>query len=381
MPKKVLFLDRDGTLIVEPPTDYQVDSLEKLAYLPKVFSELVRLKAAKDFHWVIITNQDGLGTETFPEDTFWPAHQKMMDAFEGEGITFDEVIIDRTYKHEGKPTRKPGTGLLTHYLEGDYDLANSYVVGDRPSDIQLAKNLGAKGLLIGKSTDTQDDDVDWAGLENTLLLKTDNWPAVVDAIMAHDQRGRKASVSRKTLETDIQVSLDLDGKGHSHLKTGIGFFDHMLEQIARHARIDLSVQVQGDLHIDEHHTIEDTALALGTAFKQALGSKRGIERYGAFTLVMDEAQARVGLDFSGRPWWVGKFEFTREKVGDFPTEMFGHFFKSFCDTSGCTLHIHIDGDNAHHMIEAGFKGFARAVRQAISRIPGDNTLPSTKGVL
>ncbi len=379
--QKVLFLDRDGTLIQEPPTDYQVDSLEKLSYLPGVFSQLVRLKAATDYRWVIITNQDGLGTERFPEETFRPAHEKMLEAFRGEGIEFDEVVIDRSFKHEGKSTRKPGTGLLTHYLSGDYDLAHSIVVGDRPSDIQLAKNLGAKGILLGKSTDTQDDDVDGSALEGTLLARTQHWRETVDVILAFDAGGRTARVQRSTKETHITIELNLDGQGRGQRTTGLGFFDHMLDQLAKHGQLDLGVEVAGDLHIDEHHTIEDTALALGAAFKQALGDKRGIERYGCFHLAMDEALAQVALDFGGRPWLVFEADWSRERVGNFPVEMVEHFFKSFCDTAGCNLNLKLTGQNAHHMIEAGFKGFARALRAAVSRIPGDDSLPSTKGVL
>ncbi|MEM9986060.1 MAG: bifunctional histidinol-phosphatase/imidazoleglycerol-phosphate dehydratase HisB [Bacteroidota bacterium] len=379
--KKALFLDRDGTLILEPPVDYQVDSLEKLSYYPGVFTQLAKLKSLTDFEWVMVTNQDGLGTESFPEDTFWPAHEKMLAAFAGEGIDFKEVIIDRTFKRENKPTRKPGTGLLTHYLQGDYDLANSIVVGDRPSDIQLAKNLGAKGIMLGKSTDLQDDDVDWTSLEGTLIGQVTTWEAVVDAILAFHSTDRSSEVIRQTKETNITISLNLDGSGQGERKTGIGFLDHMLDQLAKHGRIDLGVAVVGDLHIDEHHTIEDTGLALGQAFRRAMGDKRGIERYGCFNLVMDEARAEVALDFSGRPWLVFEADWSREKVGDFPTEMVSHFFKSFCDEAGCNLHLTLKGQNAHHMVEAAFKGFARAMRLALSRVPGDDSLPTTKGLL
>jgi len=378
--KKVLFLDRDGTLIHEPPEDYQVDSLAKLSYLPGVFTQLARLKAATDFEWVMVTNQDGLGTESFPEETFWPPQEKMAEALAGEGITFDEVIIDRTFKHEGKPTRKPGTALLTHYLKGDYDLARSIVVGDRPSDIQLAYNLGAKGILLGKSADTQDDGVDWKQLEGTLLARCESWAEVAEVILAQEKGGRQARVRRTTRETDVQVSLNLDGSGQTENRTGVGFFDHMLDQLGKHARIDLRVLVNGDLHIDPHHTIEDAALAIGEAFFQALGDKRGIERYGHALLPMDETLAQVAIDFSGRPWLVWEAEMHREKVGDFPVEMTSHFFKSFSDAARCNLNVRTTGENAHHMIEATFKGVARAIRQAISS-SGSDDLPSTKGVL
>lgn len=381
MPQKVLFLDRDGTLIQEPPEDFQVDSLSKLSYLPGVFTQLARLKSLTDFRWVMITNQDGLGTDSFPEETFWPAHERMMETLRGEGIEFDEVIIDRTFKHEGKPTRKPGTALLTHYLRGDYDLANSYVVGDRPSDVQLAYNLGAKGLLLGQSNDAQDSEVDWGPLSETLLARCNHWAQVVEAILQAEQQGRRSQIKRVTKETTVEIDLDLDGKGLGVRSTGLGFFDHMLDQLAKHGKLDLTVRVAGDLHIDEHHTIEDTALALGAAFHEALGDKRGIERYGCFNLAMDEALAQVALDFSGRPWLVFRADWGRERVGDFPTEMVEHFFKSFCDSAGANLHLTLHGDNAHHMIEAGFKGFARAIRAAVSRVPGDTSLPSTKGVL
>ncbi|MEO0897319.1 MAG: bifunctional histidinol-phosphatase/imidazoleglycerol-phosphate dehydratase HisB [Bacteroidota bacterium] len=377
MKKIVILLDRDGTLIKEPPVDYQVDSYEKLEFLPGVIRSLYILQQELDVEWAMITNQDGLGTEGFPEDSFWGPHNKMMNILENEGITFTEVFIDKTYKHENAPTRKPGTALLGKYLSGEYDLENSWVVGDRPSDIQLAKNLGGKGILIGKSIDTQDDDYDIA---DSLGLKTDNWEEITSFLLQKFQ-GRKSKISRSTQETEIEVKLDLDGSGEMAISTGIGFYDHMLEQVAKHAGIDLSIKVKGDLHIDEHHTIEDTALALGMAFKEALGEKRGIERYGFYNLVMDESIARVALDFSGRPYSVFKASFSREKVGGFPTEMLEHFYKSFSDSSGCTLRVEIEGVNAHHMIEASFKAFARAIKMAIQQIPGNNEIPSTKGVL
>ncbi|MEL7063458.1 MAG: bifunctional histidinol-phosphatase/imidazoleglycerol-phosphate dehydratase HisB [Bacteroidota bacterium] len=379
MKKRIIFLDRDGTLIKEPPEDYQVDSLEKLSLLPGVIRNLYELQQQMDVVWVMITNQDGLGTESFPEETFWPAHDKMMELFEQEGITFDEVIIDKTFAHEKKPTRKPETGLVTHYMTGDYDLENSWVVGDRWSDIKLAQNLGAKGILIGKSLDPQDER--GVTLQNVVQLQTDSWDEIATFLLSQKTDERVGKVHRKTYETDIHVQLSLDEKGTSSISTGVGFFDHMLEQVAKHAGITLNIQVEGDLHIDPHHTIEDTALALGQAFKQALGDKRGIQRYGFFLLPMDEALTQVALDFSGRPWLVWNGKIPREKVGAFPVEMTEHFFKSFCDTSGCTLNIQVEGTNAHHMIEATFKGFARAIKAAIVFMENRNEMPSTKGVL
>ena len=366
-------------MIKEPPEDYQVDSLEKLAYIPGVIREMVRITEGSDFVWVMITNQDGLGTKGFPEEGFWAAHNQMMALFEGEGIRFDEVIIDRTYKAEGKPTRKPGTGLLTHYMDGSYDLENSFVVGDRPSDIQLAKNLGAKGILIGRSVDDQDDEWDLAELKkDTLVLETESWREIADFLLT---AGRRASIHRKTKETDIKIDLDLDGSGATDNQTGIGFFDHMLDQLGKHSGIDLKVSAKGDLHIDPHHTIEDTGIALGEAFLQALGEKRGIHRYGCFNLPMDEALTEVAIDFSGRPWLVWAGEIKREKVGDFPVEMLEHFFKSFCDGAKCNLNVRMHGSNAHHMIEATFKGVAKAIKLAIKKEAGNNDLPTTKGML
>ncbi|RMG24798.1 MAG: bifunctional histidinol-phosphatase/imidazoleglycerol-phosphate dehydratase HisB [Bacteroidetes bacterium] len=381
MKPRLLILDRDGTLIVEPPEDFQVDSLQKLEFLPGVIRNLYRIVQQTPYHLVMITNQDGLGTDSFPEDDFWPVHNKMMKIFENEGITFSSVHIDRTFKHEGAPTRKPGTALLEAYLQGEYDLENSFVVGDRSGDIQLAKNLGAKGILIGQSQDTHDDDYDWEELADTLVLRAGSWDEIGRFLLDHSAQKRTAKVHRQTKETDIEVVLQLDGRGTYDNHTGIGFFDHMLDQLARHSLVDLRVRVKGDLHIDEHHTIEDTAIALGTAFRQALGDKRGIERYGCFQLPMDEALARVALDFSGRSWLVWKARFRREKVGDMPTEMVHHFFKSFCDAAACNLNVELSGENDHHQIEALFKGMARCIRQAVSRKAGDDRLPSTKGVL
>lgn len=372
--KKVLFIDRDGTIIVEPPVDFQVDSLEKLAFLPHVLSQLRKIGEETEYELVMVTNQDGLGTASFPEDTFWPAHQKMMDTLTGENIHFSQVCIDRSFEHDPLPTRKPGTGLLTAYMDGSYDLANSYVIGDRVTDIQLAVNLGAQAIFIGAeepSTLTPEQ-------KEALALTTLSWVEIYQFLRLPARTG---TIHRVTKETDIFVSVNLDGSGKSDLNTGLGFFDHMLDQLAKHGGLDLTVQVKGDLHIDEHHTIEDTALALGEAFLNALGDKRGISRYG-FLLPMDEAMAQVAIDFSGRPWLVWNADFKREKIGEMPTEMFMHFFKSFSDTSKCNLNIQCTGDNEHHKIEAIFKGWAKAIKMAVRRdIAALDNLPSTKGVL
>ena len=364
--KKVLFIDRDGTIIVEPIEDEQVDSLEKLEFLPGAISNLRKIAEQLDYELVMVTNQDGLGTDSFPEDTFWPAHNKMLKTLEGEGVVFDHIVIDRTFAHENAPTRKPGTALLTKYLEGDYDLANSYVFGDRVSDIQLADNLGAKAIFIAEEANER------------AALTTMSWDEIFEFLRLPD---RKAEVHRKTKETDIHISLNLDGTGQCNNQTGLGFFDHMLDQLGKHSGADLEVRVQGDLHIDEHHTIEDTALALGEAYGQAIGDKKGINRYG-FLLPMDEALAQVAIDFSGRPWLVWEADFKREKVGDMPTEMFMHFFKSFSDTSKCNLNVKVEGDNEHHKIEAIFKAFAKAIKMAVKRNRDElDRLPSTKGTL
>lgn len=369
--KKVLFIDRDGTIIIEPE-DYQIDSLEKLEFYPKAISALSKIANELDYELVMVSNQDGLGTDSFPEDTFHPAHNKMMKTLEGEGIVFKEVLIDRSFEHENAPTRKPRTGLLTHYINNSrYNLAESFVIGDRATDIQLAQNLGAKSIYI--SSEANDE----------ATLTTANWEEIYTFLKAQPKLDgeRRGKVHRKTHETDILVDVNLDGKGTPVLNTGIGFFDHMLHQIARHAKIDLRVEIDGDLHIDEHHSIEDAALALGEAFVIALGDKRGIERYGHFLLPMDETLAQVALDFSGRPWMVWDVDFKRERVGGMPTEMFFHFFKSFSDASKCNLNIKAEGDNDHHIIEGIFKSFAKAVRMAIYKDPTDNEIPSTKGVL
>jgi imidazoleglycerol-phosphate dehydratase/histidinol-phosphatase len=375
MKKRILFIDRDGTLIHEPD-DMQIDSYEKLSFLPGVLSQLSRIVEETDFKLVMVTNQDGLGTASFPEETFWGPHNKMMQILEGEGIHFSVVHIDKSFAHEGLPTRKPGTAMLTEYFSEDYDLANSFVIGDRFTDIQLAKNLGAKGILIGRSKDTKDDDqLDMDGLQDFLALKTDNWKDIYHFLTNPE---RIARVKRETNETKIKVKLNLDGSGKSEISTGLGFFDHMLEQLAKHSGCDLKVKVKGDLHIDEHHTIEDTGLALGEAFRQALGNKAGIERYG-FLLPMDDALAQAAIDFSGRPRLVWHATFKREKIGDMPTEMFYHFFKSFCDAAACNLNIKAEGENEHHKIEAIFKATAKAIKMAVNKT--GKGLPSTKGVL
>lgn len=374
--KRVLFIDRDGTLVVEPPVDYQLDSLEKLEFIPGVFRNLHFIARNLDFERVIVTNQDGLGTPSFPMETFLPAHEKMLRAFENEGITFDDIIIDRTFEHEHQPTRKPGTALLGKYLTGDYDLENSFVIGDRITDMQLARNLGAKGILL-QPYETGRKWVDDAGLGDTCVLITDSWDRIAEFLRAGS---RKVTVVRTTSETDIRITLDLDGNGITKISTGLGFFDHMLEQIGRHSGFDLEISVKGDLYVDEHHTIEDTALALGEALRKALGDKRGIERYG-FMLPMDDCNCTVALDFGGRPWLVWETEFRRERIGDVPTEMFFHFFKSLSDAALMNLYIKAEGQNEHHKIEGIFKALARALKAAVRRDIFRFTLPSTKGTL
>ncbi len=374
--KRVLFIDRDGTLVVEPPVDYQLDSLEKLEFMPGVFRNLNFIARNLDFERVIVTNQDGLGTPSFPMETFLPAHEKMLRAFENEGITFDDIIIDRTFEHEHQPTRKPGTALLGKYMTGDYDLENSFVIGDRITDMQLARNLGAKGILL-QPYETGRKWVDDAGLGDTCVLITDSWDRIAEFLRAGS---RKVTVVRTTSETDIRITLDLDGNGITKISTGLGFFDHMLEQIGRHSGFDLAISVKGDLYVDEHHTIEDTALALGEALRKALGDKRGIERYG-FMLPMDDCNCTVALDFGGRPWLVWETEFRRERIGDVPTEMFFHFFKSLSDAALMNLYIKAEGQNEHHKIEGIFKALARALKAAVRRDIFRFTLPSTKGTL
>lgn len=361
--KKALFIDRDGTLVIEPPIDYQLDSLEKLEFYPGVFQWLSKIATEMDYELVMVTNQDGLGTEAFPEDTFWPAQNKILKAFENEGVKFNEVLIDKSLPEENAPTRKPRTGLLSKYIYGDYDLANSYVIGDRDTDIDLATNLNAKGIFIGEKNEVA-------------VLCTKSWADIYQFLKAIP---RKVQVSRITNETKIEIALNLDGTGKSKLSTGIGFFDHMLEQIAKHGNLDLEVIVNGDLEIDEHHTIEDVAITLGEAFLKVLGSKKGIERYG-FLLPMDDCLAQVAIDFGGRPWLVWEAEFNRESVGEMPTEMFMHFFKSFSDVAKCNLNIKAEGSNEHHKIEAIFKAFAKAIKMAVSK-SGNFSIPSTKGTL
>lgn len=374
--KRALFIDRDGTLVLEPPVDYQLDSLEKLEFYPKVFRNLHFIRKHLDFEFVMVTNQDGLGTDSFPEDTFWPAHNKLMKALEGEGITFDEILIDRSFPEDNSPNRKPRTGMLGKYLSGEYDLANSYVIGDRLTDIELAKNLGAKGIWLRNKEGTEEVLKEYP-VELSPALITDDWDQITEYLFAGE---RIAVVERKTRETDIYVKVNLDGNGKTTINTGLGFFDHMLDQIGKHSGMDLDIRVKGDLEVDEHHTIEDTAIALGEALLEALGNKRGIERYG-YCLPMDDCLCSVALDFGGRPWLVWDAEFNREKVGDMPTEMFLHFFKSLSDAAKMNLNIKAEGANEHHKIEGIFKALARATKMAIKRDIYKFELPSTKGVL
>jgi len=370
MPKKILFIDRDGTLIVEP-ADQQIDSLEKLEFIPQVFRGLHTIVQSKQYELVMVTNQDGLGTKSFPEENFWPAHNKVLSAFKNEGIEFSKIFIDRSRPEENKPTRKPGTAMLTEYLSDGVDMANSIVIGDRVTDVQLAKNLGAKAILFqeNKNFSLPPD------LKESCVMITNSWMEIAESLVFTKRVG---TVKRKTNETEISIHLNIDGTGKSDIQTGLSFFDHMLDQLARHGGLDISIHVKGDLHVDEHHTIEDTALALGEAFTQALGSKRGLMRYG-FALPMDDCLAQVAIDFGGRPWLVWEAKFDREKVGDMPTEMFMHFFKSFSDTAKCNLNIKVEGTNEHHKIESIFKAFAKAVKMAV-KVEGTE-LPSTKGVL
>ena len=353
--KQVLFIDRDGTILVEPE-DEQIDSFEKFQFVPGVIRNLHFIRTHLDFEFVMVSNQDGLGTDSYPEDTFWPTHNLMLQTLKGEGVEFDDILIDRSFPEDNLPTRKPGTGMLTKYMQGNYDLENSYVIGDRETDAKLAENLGCKSLILS-------DELDWNRIAEILFAGE-----------------RTASVRRTTKETDIDISLCLDGTGKSDISTGLGFFDHMLEQIAKHGSIDLKIHVKGDLNVDEHHTIEDTGIALGECIGKALGDKRGIERYG-YTLPMDDCLCSVALDFGGRPWLVWDAEFHRERVGDMPTEMFLHFFKSFSDAARMNLNIKAEGENEHHKIEGIFKALARSLKMAVKRDIYKYQLPSSKGML
>ena len=374
--KRALFIDRDGTLVIEPPVDYQLDSLENLEFYPKVFRNLYFIRKQLDFEFVMVTNQDGLGTSSFPEDTFWPAHNKMLKTLEGEGIVFDDMLIDRSFPEDNSPNRKPRTGMLGKYLAGEYDLANSYVIGDRLTDMELAANLGAKGIWL-RPSDEEADRLLAGNPSLSPVLITDDWDKITEYLFAGE---RRAVVQRTTKETDIYVEVNLDGNGKTAVSTGLGFFDHMLDQIGKHSGMDLVIRVKGDLDVDEHHTIEDTAIALGEALLKALGDKRGIERYG-YSLPMDDCLCSVALDFGGRPWLVWDAEFRREMVGDMPTEMFLHFFKSLSDAARMNLNIKAEGTNEHHKIEGIFKALARSVKMAIRRDIYKYELPSTKGLL
>ena len=361
--KKVLFIDRDGTIIAEP-ADEQVDTVEDFQFLPGVICALSRIARETDYELVMVTNQDGLGTDSFPEETFWPTHNKMLQILRGEGVEFAEIFIDKSFSEENAPTRKPGTAMLTKYLSKGVDLGSSFVIGDRITDLQLAKNLGCKAIFINSQRNPD------------AILNTTDWADICKYL---SKMPRKAFIEHKTKETSITLDLNLDGSGKSEIFTGIGFFDHMLVQIARHGEIDLLINAKGDLEIDHHHTIEDVAIALGEGISQALGSKKGISRYG-FMLPMDDSLAQVALDFGGRPWFEWKVEFKREKIGEMPTEMFFHFFKSFSDNAKCSLNIEAEGENEHHKIEAVFKAFAKALNMAIKKSDNFN-IPSTKGSL
>ncbi|MEJ5960726.1 bifunctional histidinol-phosphatase/imidazoleglycerol-phosphate dehydratase HisB [Pedobacter immunditicola] len=376
--KKLLFIDRDGTLILEPE-DQQIDSFAKLVFYPKALYYLSKIARELDYELVMVTNQDGLGTDSHPELNFWPVHNFIMQTLANEDITFSDVIIDRTFAHENAPTRKPNTGLLQKYFNGEYDLANSFVIGDRINDIILAKNLGAKAIYLcnNLTLGAAEFQESTSELADFVGLKTQNWMDIYTFLRAGS---RTVVHERNTNETKISIKIDLDGTGKAAIHTGLNFFDHMLDQIARHGSIDLDIVTKGDLHIDEHHTIEDTGIALGEAFAKAIGNKLGLERYG-FCLPMDDCLAQVAIDFGGRAWIVWDAEFKREKVGDMPTEMFYHFFKSFSDAAKCNLNIKAEGDNEHHKIEAIFKAFAKAIKVALKRDAEKLVLPSTKGLL
>lgn len=376
--KKVLFIDRDGTIVIEPK-DFQLDSFNKLEFYPKSIQFLAKIANELDYELVMVTNQDGLGTDSFPEDTFWPLQNFILRAFENEGVLFDDIFIDRSFPTDNAPTRKPRTGMLTKYIDNtNYDLANSFVIGDRITDVALAKNLGAKAIFLkqleGLGSDEIKENEDFSDI---ILLQSTDWKTIYEFLKLE---ARSASIERKTNETDIVINLNLDGTGKSKIDTGIAFFDHMLDQIARHGQMDLEITVKGDLEVDEHHTIEDTAIALGEVFAKALGNKLGIERYG-FCLPMDDCLAQVAIDFGGRNWLVWEAEFKREMVGKMPTEMFFHFFKSFSDGAKANINIKAEGTNEHHKIEAIFKAFAKAIKVAVKRDTEKMILPSTKGML
>ena len=375
--KKVLFIDRDGTLTLEPG-DYQVDAFEKLVFYPEVFRYLSSIARELDYELVMVTNQDGLGSDRFPEEEFWPSQNHLVKSFENEGVVFSEIFIDRTFPHDKADTRKPCIGMLTRYIDNpEYDLSASYVIGDRLTDMQLAKNLGAKGIFIDNNIDLGANEVTDSALEETIELTTKSWEAIYRMLLLKE---RAVRLERNTKETKITIDLNLDGAGKSQIDTGITFFDHMLDQLARHGGVDLNIKTEGDLEVDEHHTIEDTAIALGESFAWALGDKKGIERYG-FILPMDDSLAQVALDFGGRSWLVWEAEFKREMLGQMPTEMFYHFFKSFADGAKANLNIKAEGMNEHHKIESIFKGFAKAIKMAIKRDADNMILPSTKGTL
>lgn len=378
MAQKVLFIDRDGTIIKET-VDEQIDAFDKMIFYPKAFTWLGKIAQELDYKLVMITNQDGLGTDVFPEDTFWPVHNFILKSFENEGVVFDEILLDRTFPHENKDTRKPGTGLLTHYFSESYDLENSFVIGDRLTDMQLATNLGAKGIYINDDTNlgTGEITISQDELNKDIALETNDWEKIYEFLKLDD---RVATLSRNTNETQIDIRLNIDGVGKATIDTGIAFFDHMLDQIARHGQMDLDITVKGDLEVDEHHTIEDTAIALGEVFAKTLGNKLGIERYG-FCLPMDDCLAQVAIDFGGRNWLVWEADFNREMIGKMPTEMFYHFFKSFTDGAKANLNIKAEGTNEHHKIEAIFKAFAKAIKVAVQRDVNKMILPSTKGML
>lgn len=380
MKKKVLFIDRDGTLIMDPPPSYQVDSFPKLEFFPHVFEYLNKIATRLDFELVMVTNQDGLGTDAFPEESFIEPHQFVIHAFENENIHFEKVFIDKTFAHENKPTRKPGIAMLTSYLNNDaYDIAGSYVIGDRITDVLLAKNLGCKAIFINNEKNLGAHEVKESldDLNDIIALETTGWKEIYEYLNA---QSRIATIHRKTNETDIEIRLNPDGKGVSDIKTGLHFFDHMLDQLARHGGFDLTIHCNGDLQVDEHHTIEDVAIALGEALLKSIGNKKGIGRYG-FLLPMDDALAQVAVDLGGRNWIVWDADFKREKIGDVPTEMFFHFFKSFSDAAKCNLNIKVEGENEHHKIESVFKAFAKALKMAVARDPESEILPTTKGML